>query len=273
MYDDWPNQMFQDSTALDPFSMPEAGPADWMAPANTGALSPEQRELAEWLALSTPDDGGAGGYRTDADYLDDVIIIADDDGGGYDPWWPYGPGGGGGGGGGGGDEGGGWGGGGGGGSSNSGQTTDGQPPEKDCKADDQARAALEMFLEDAAARDEFFGVRERGAFIVRNDDGSYSLTNFEVGPSVFSAEGAGVMLNTMGLTPSNVIGYVHSHPSDSTLSGPDRDIVVDFQDYISDNGGSHEFRMYLITNDQQISVYDKDNMNEEQGVDVTDDCT
>lgn len=177
------------------------------------------------------------------------------------------PGGGGGFGGGGGEPGGGGGDGGGG----QGSQTDGLPPEPDCAADDKAREALELFKANAALMGEFFGERERGAFIVKDGSGNLSLQNFEIGPLV-RAGPAEVTADSAGLIPANIVGFIHNHPSSPTISGPDRDLIVIFQNYIWSNGGEQEFRLYNITGDEKIYLSDMDNREDEKGVDVTADC-
>lgn len=196
------------------------------------------------------------GWGSSCDWVDDVEVTGPGSGGGWSgPGIPSGPP----------PEGGGSG-------SGHGFDTDGLDPDPQCGPDSAAREALALFLADAASMNEFYGHRERGAFIIQNPDGSYALSGFEVGPSVFSAEGAQVALNTTGVTPQNVIGFVHNHPSGPTLSGPDRDILTEFQNYLYDNGVDREFRMYMIDNSENIYVFDKDNMNNPLGVNVTAPC-
>jgi len=155
------------------------------------------------------------------------------------------------------------------GDSTPGPVTDGEDPDPDCAQDGQVRLALAQFLADAAARGEHLAHRERGYFVIRNDDGSYALTGYSVGPSVFSAEGAQVTPNPAGVTPTNVVGFIHNQPAGGTLSAPDRDLLNIYQNWVWENGGTQEFKMWVITPDEKIKVFDKDNMNDEDGVDVT----
>lgn len=161
----------------------------------------------------------------------------------------------------------------GGGGSGQGPTTDGQPPEKDCGIDDKAREALERFLADAQASGLDWMHNERGALIVRNEDGSYELVNLRVGPSVFSSQGAQVQPDHTGINPANIVGFVHNHPSDGWLSAPDHAVANFYQNLIWQYGGNQEFRMYLINNMKEINVWDVDSMHSQNGLNVTEDCS
>lgn len=202
----------------------------------------------------------SGGYNTyDLGWTDPVTPPGGGGGGGdWGDWGDWGWG----------DYGDGGGGGGGGGGSSIPQTN-GQDPTPDCAQDAMARQALDNFKAAAALLGEDFAHRERSYFVVRNDDGSYALTGYSEGPSVFSADGAMVIPNDAGLNPLNVVGFIHNHPSGTTMSGPDRDLLNIYQNWIWENGGSQEFKMWMISADEKIEVYDKDNMNNSSGVDVT----
>jgi proteasome lid subunit RPN8/RPN11 len=114
---------------------------------------------------------------------------------------------------------------------------------------------------------------ERGALIIRNDNGGYELVNLRVGPSVFSGEGAQVQPDHTGINPANIVGYVHNHPSDGWLSAPDHAVANFYQNLIWQYGGTQEFRMYLINNLKEIKVWDVDSMYSLDGLDVTADCS
>lgn len=67
-----------------------------------------------------------------------------------------------------------------------------------------------------------------------------------------------------GLTPANAVGMIHNHPGGGAqLSAPDRDLLTNYQSWINEYGNGQEFRMYLMSNDGKIYVYDVDNMNQE----------
>ncbi len=182
----------------------------------------------------------AGGLQT---YDGDGITIVDDGIGGdgdgdgadgWDGWWD------------GGYDGGGGGGGG---------STD---PQADYGPDQQARDAAQLFFQAAAAEGHDLAYRERAAFILRNDDGSYSL-----GPIAEGAPLSGsVSPNTSGVTPWNVVGMIQNQSDGSiTPSASETTLITSYQNAIYDNGGTQEFRLYVVGGDGKIYVYDKDNMN------------
>jgi hypothetical protein len=217
---------------------------DWLtAPAS------EKSALDEFQSLFAM---GAGA-DDDATPVDDVIVVGTRPGNPHDEWWWWETGGG---------DGPDWsdpsigvgvGGG------LGGPTSDGLDPQQDCPADQAARDAAAMFLAAAAAENQHLSYRERAAYIIRDDDGTYRLSGYREGLPMTGA----VSPDSSELTPFNVVGMIHNHPG-GTLnpSGPDRDNITEFQNWIWENGGTQEFREYVIGIDGKIYVYDVDNMDE-----------
>jgi hypothetical protein len=137
---------------------------------------------------------------------------------------------------------------------------DGQDPTQNCGADEVARQAADYFFEAAAAEGQHISFRERGAFIVRNEDGTYGMSGYAEGPPM----GGAVTPLTTGVTANNVVGIIHNHPGGTiNPSAPDRDLIRSYQNYMNLHGGMGDFRLYILANDGRIFVYDIDNMNDE----------
>lgn len=136
----------------------------------------------------------------------------------------------------------------------------GQDPVQQCGADGKAREAADLFFQKAAEEGQHIAYRERGAYILRNDDGTYRLSGYAEGVPMAGS----VAPDPAGITPGNIVGMIHNHPGGTlSPSGDDKTIIQAYQNYINSNGGTQEFRMYIVASDGKIYVYDVDNMNDD----------
>lgn len=139
-------------------------------------------------------------------------------------------------------------------------------------ADAAAAAAAKEFARRAAALvpPEDLNGREWGAYLYRQPDGTVRVGPVNPGPP-FSSGGLGTVELIEDGSPSDIIGFVHSHasgnhlPSDGSLEQPG-DIQV--LDAVAAYSGNPAVRMYIVAPNQgpaghtpynQINYYDASN--------------
>jgi len=142
--------------------------------------------------------------------------------------------------------------------------------------DAAAAAAVAAFLQDALNSGESnLEHRERGAFILRNPNGTYSLGPIQLG-SVFAPSGSGVQPATT-LDPTlvgdmaRIVGVIHNHNAGQHLPSAPSDqypgdqaglqTVVNIMNHYNQGTGQNA-RMYIIAKaadgSYRVSVYTPD---------------
>lgn len=118
-------------------------------------------------------------------------------------------------------------------------------------ADAAAARAMKKILQEIARKGEVFATREYGALIYRNPDGSVDFVRLEPGPG----GGYGPPIDISGLDPSQILGYVHSHPG-GTGYPSSADWTGTFTSLYNQGtavgGDMSNLRLYII---RQISSY------------------